>query len=76
MGYFIIAGIMTFIGMLVSNRLKSKFAQYRQVPLQVGLSGEEVANRMLQHYGVDNVQVTQGSGVLTDHYSEVEPRNF
>jgi Zn-dependent membrane protease YugP len=71
MGYFIIAGVMTVIGMLVSNRLKSKFAKYKQVPLSAGLTGAEVAERMLQHYNVSNVQITQGQGVLTDHYNPV-----
>jgi Zn-dependent membrane protease YugP len=71
MGYFIIAGVMTVVGMLVSNRLKSKFKQYRQVPLGVGLSGAEIAEKMLQHYNITNVQITQGQGVLTDHYNPV-----
>lgn len=71
MGYFIIAGVMTVVGMLVSNRLKSKFKQYRQVPLSAGLSGAEIAEKMLQHYNITNVQITQGQGVLTDHYNPV-----
>ena len=69
MGYFIIAGIMTAIGMFVSNRLKSKFAKYSRIPVQAGISGQEVALKMLDHYGITNVQVTQGTGVLTDHYN-------
>jgi len=71
MGYFIIAGIMTMVGMFVSNRLKSKFQKYSRVPVQSGLSGKEVADRMLAHYGINNVQVLQGKGMLTDHYNPV-----
>jgi len=71
MGYFIIAGVMTLVGMLVSNRLKSKFAKYKEVPLSAGLSGAEVAQRMLQHYDVQGVQIVPGQGVLTDHYNPV-----
>lgn len=71
MGYFIIAGVMTLVGMFVSNRLKSKFAKYSRVPLVTRISGREVAEQMLQYYGINNVQITQGTGVLTDHYNPV-----
>jgi len=59
------------VGMFVSNRLKSKFQKYSRVPVQSGLSGKEVADRMLAHYGINNVQVLQGKGMLTDHYNPV-----
>ncbi len=69
MGYFVIVGIFSLIGMLVSNRLKSKFARYSNVPLANGRSGAEVAQTMLNHYGIYDVKITQGQGMLTDHYN-------
>ena len=65
----IIAGVLSMIGMFVSNRLKSKFQHYSQIPLQSGLSGKEVAEKMLQHYGIHDVKVVPAQGVLTDHYN-------
>ena len=69
MGYFIIVGIFSLIGMVVSNRLKAKFSLYSKVPMQNGRSGAEVAQAMLDHYGISNVKITQGQGMLTDHYN-------
>lgn len=69
MGYIIIVGIFSLIGGLVSRRLKSKFAQYSKVPLSNGRSGAEVAKAMLEHYGIYDVQIVQGQGMLTDHYN-------
>ena len=69
MGYFIIVGIFSLIGMVVSNRLKSKFAHYSIVPLTNGRSGAEVAATMLQYYGIHDVKIMQGQGMLTDHYN-------
>ena len=69
MGYFIIVGAFALIGMLVSNRLKSKFRHYAQVPMTSGMSGAEIAQKMLSHYGIRDVQITQGKGFLTDHYN-------
>lgn len=71
MGYMLVAGVMSVIGMLVSQRLKSKFKHYGQVPLRSGLSGYQIAQRMLQHYGITNVKIVEGQGYLTDHYNPV-----
>ena len=69
MGYLIIAGIFSLIGMVVSNRLRSKFAAYSNVPLTNGRSGAQVAQAMLDHYGIHDVKIVQGQGMLTDHYN-------
>ncbi|MFZ1497276.1 MAG: zinc metallopeptidase [Saprospiraceae bacterium] len=69
MVYMLIGGVMTVIGMIISGRLKSKFAQYSQVPLRSGMSGAEVAAAMLKHYNINDVQITQGEGFLSDHYN-------
>ena len=64
-----ISMVFGLIGGLVSSRLKSKFAQYAQVPTSSGLSGKEIAERMLRHYNVLDVEIVQGKGRLTDHYN-------
>lgn len=71
MFYGLIAISMVFglIGGVVSNRLKNKFSQYAQIPTSSGLSGKEVAERMLRHYNVLDVKIVQGQGRLTDHYN-------
>lgn len=52
---------------IVSASLKRKFERYSQVPL--GMTGCEVAQRMLHDHGIDDVQVTCIEGQLTDHYN-------
>lgn len=69
MGYYVIAGVMFLIGMLVSNRLKAKFQEYAQIPLQNGLSGREIAEKMLRDHGIYDVQVISSPGFLSDHYN-------
>jgi hypothetical protein len=62
---------MLFVGisMLVSYRLRSKFAEYSKLPLSSGLSGREVAERMLRDNGIHDVKVVSVDGFLSDHYN-------
>lgn len=57
------------LGMLVSARLKSKFARYSREPMRSGLSGKQVAEKMLRDNGIYDVSVTSVGGQLTDHYN-------
>jgi Zn-dependent membrane protease YugP len=56
------------IGMLVQLRLKSNFAQYAKTPTSSGLSGKEVAEKMLHDNGIFDVSVVSVQGFLSDHY--------
>lgn len=69
LGYFVIAGLMSVIGMMISSRLKSKFKKYSQVGLRSGMSGQEVAEAMLRHFGINDVKIVEGRGFLSDHYN-------
>lgn len=60
------------IGFILSSVLKSKFRKYSQVSLQNGMSGAEVASTMLRHFGLNDVQITQVEGQLTDHYNPAD----
>ncbi|MCT6764040.1 zinc metallopeptidase [Riemerella anatipestifer] len=71
MGYYIILGIITLVSWLVSARLKSKFNHYSKVILSNGLSGKEVAEKMLRDNGIHDVQVVSIPGQLTDHYNPI-----
>jgi uncharacterized protein len=62
---------MLFVGisLLVSGVLKGKFNRYSQVALQAGLTGAEVARKMLRDNGIYDVKVVASNGFLSDHYN-------
>ena len=68
-GYYIIIGLTMLFSWIVSSRLKSKFQHYSQVQLQNGMSGKEIAEKMLRDNGINDVQVISVPGQLTDHYN-------
>ena len=57
---------------LVSARLKSKFENYSQIPLPNGMTGRDVAEKMLRDNGIYDVRVTCTPGHLTDHYNPAD----
>jgi hypothetical protein len=71
-GYYIILGAISIFSWLVSSQLKRKFKKYSQVHLKNGMSGEEIAKKMLADHGITDVQVISTRGQLTDHYN---PKN-
>ncbi|GGG58125.1 MULTISPECIES: zinc metallopeptidase [Epilithonimonas] len=68
-GYYLIIGISMLFSWIVSARLKSKFEHYSKVHLRNGMSGKEVAEKMLRDNGINDVQVISVPGQLTDHYN-------
>jgi uncharacterized protein len=64
MGYYLIAGIMFVIGLIVSNRLKSKFKEYRDRPFQWA-QRQEIAEKMLSDNGIYDVRLISVEGHLT-----------
>ena len=67
--YYIMLGAIALVSWLVSNKLKSKFAHYSKVTLRNGMSGAEIAEKMLQDHGITDVKVISTPGQLTDHYN-------
>src|SRR5688572_466492 len=57
------------ISMLVSMVLKGKFTKYSKIPLRNGLTGKEIAEKMLRENGIYDVKVTSVDGFLSDHYN-------
>ncbi|PZD77785.1 hypothetical protein DNG35_07875 [Mesonia sp. K7] len=67
--YYILVGVIMLVSWFVSYKLKSKFKHYSKVQLQNGLSGAEIAQKMLSDNGIHDVKVISTPGMLTDHYN-------
>lgn len=72
MGYMLLAGLIMLGSWLVSSRLKSKFELYSKLHLQNGMSGKEIAEKMLADHGIRDVKVISVEGQLTDHYNPTD----
>lgn len=71
-GYYILLGGIALVSMLVSHKLQSKFDFYSRVQLRNGMSGAEIAQKMLDDHGIRDVRVISTPGRLTDHYNPVD----
>jgi Zn-dependent membrane protease YugP len=69
--WIIFIGFM-ILSWIVSMVLKSKFTKYSKIPLDNGMSGRDVAERMLRDFGISNVTVKSVQGQLTDHYNPAD----
>ena len=56
-------------GWIVQNTLQNRFKKYSKIPLRNGMTGKEVAEKMLHDNGIYDVQVISVRGQLTDHYN-------
>ena len=70
--FYIIIGAIALASWVVSNTLKNKFKKYSKIHLRNGMSGAEIAEKMLEDHGIRDVKVVSTPGMLTDHY---DPRN-
>ena len=61
--------IFLVVGLIVGGLLKRRMAEYSQISIESGLSGKEVAEKMLRDNGIFDVTVTSVDGFLTDHYN-------
>jgi len=68
-GPMLIGGVFMLISWLVGSTLKSKFAKYSKLRMANGMTGREVAERMLKDNGIYDVKVISTQGQLTDHYN-------
>ena len=68
MGYMIIFVVLMIASFIIQKTLTSRIEKYSKVQLSSGLSGKEVAEKMLRDNGIYDVQVTSTNGYLTDHY--------
>ena len=68
MNWIFFIGIMV-LGLIVQGVLQSKFGKYSKVPLRNGMTGADIARKMLNDNGIYDVQVVPAQGMLTDHYN-------
>ena len=71
MGFYVLIGVISLVSWLVGQQLKNKFKQYSKVHLQNGLSGREIAEKMLHDHGIFDVKIISTPGQLTDHYNPI-----
>jgi len=72
MNIWIIFIAFMILSWIVSMVLKSKFAKYSKLPLDNGMSGRDVAEKMLRDHGITDVRIVSVPGQLTDHYNPVD----
>lgn len=70
-GEWIIFGVFMLISLAVSSQLKSKFKKYSHTPFRIGLTGKEIAEKMLRDHGIRDVSVVSVAGELSDHYNPI-----
>ena len=70
--YYLLLGVIALFSLVVSSTLKRKFAKYSKTRLRNGMSGAEIAEKMLSDHGISDVKVVSVKGQLTDHYN---PKN-
>lgn len=68
-GGYLIGVVVMLVSWLVGQQLRSRFDRYSRTPLGNGMSGKEIAERMLHDHGIHNVKVVSVQGQLTDHYN-------
>jgi len=69
MNAWIIFGVAALVSWLISLQLKNKFKQYSEIPVNYGLTGKDIAEKMLADNGIYDVKVQSVEGELTDHYN-------
>ncbi len=70
--YYIIIGVSMFASWAVGQMLERKFKKYSGVYLRNGMTGAEIAEKMLADHGITDVQVISVAGQLTDHYNPMD----
>jgi Zn-dependent membrane protease YugP len=70
--YLLLAGLIMLFSWLVSRQLKNKFEKYSKLQLNNGMSGAEIAEKMLADHGITDVKVISTPGRLTDHYNPAD----
>ena len=68
-GIMLVSILFIGISLIVSMILKGKFSKYGKIPLANGMSGKQVAEKMLRENGIYDVKVTASQGFLSDHYN-------
>lgn len=69
---YILFGVVALVSWLTQANLQSKFKKYSRIPLPNGMTGRDVAEKMLRDSGITDVSVISTAGKLTDHYNPTD----
>jgi hypothetical protein len=72
MGPIVILVVFMLLSWIISSQLKSRFRRYSEIPVNYGMSGRDVAEKMLHDNGINDVKVISVQGQLTDHYNPLD----
>ncbi|HKR03684.1 MAG TPA: zinc metallopeptidase [Bacteroidia bacterium] len=70
--FYLLMIVLMLVGWLIQMQLKRKFKEYAETPISSGLSGCEIAEKMLHDHGISDVKIISVEGQLTDHYNPME----
>lgn len=68
---WIVFGVLAILSFVASKRVESKFKKYSKIAMNYGMTGREVAEKMLYDNDIHNVTIQEVNGTLTDHYNPV-----
>lgn len=71
-GIYVIFGLFALISWMIQRRLKSKFDKYSKMSIANGMTGKDIAEKMLRDNGIYDVTVVSTSGHLTDYYNPTD----
>ncbi len=71
MGYWTLFIVLMILGVVIQSTLQSKFTKYSKIPVRNGMSGAEIARKMMEDNGIYDVRVECIDGQLTDHYNPI-----
>ncbi len=72
MGQIIILVVFMLLSWIIGAQLKSRFRRYSQIPVNYGMTGKDVAEKMLHENGINDVSVISVQGQLTDYYNPID----
>jgi Zn-dependent membrane protease YugP len=67
--FILLSLVFLVVGLIIGGLLKRRMKEYSEIPIESGLSGKEVAEKMLRDNGIYDVTITSVEGYLTDHYN-------
>ncbi len=70
--YWLIFGVFMLLSWLIGYQMKSRFKKYSEIPVKYGMTGKDVAEKMLHDNGIYDVQIITVDGQLTDHYDPLK----
>jgi uncharacterized protein len=70
--FYLLMIVLMLAGWLIQMQLRRKFKQFSEMPISSGMSGKEVAEKMLRDHGISDVKIISVEGQLTDHYNPME----